>query len=924
MKYCPGCMCPQPKLSICPFCHFQESEYHPAPTALPIDAMVGPYRVGALVAQNRQAQCYCALDTRNERPVLLEEFFPFTVVGRKTGQNQVSVARGYPNYEMAVSMFEHSTQRRCLDLLGTLRENNTVYRIYELNSLTPPAAQAERMLDDPIRFHDEIGAPLMTINGLPIPKLPKERKMRVPDANGRKKRSLIALGACAMLVVVLIVYFCVLSDVPVFAPQPVNAKYIAREATELLDAPYSSAHKETPKRLAALPANSILDAVELSEEGWMLCEYEDMKGYVRTDMLMKMSEDGFHAYASVFATPTPSPSPSPSPTPAPTAVPTSTPVPSPVPLTDCEGIYITLKEAILYQAPDENAPEIGSLAANTLVKVTGGCTVGEDAWLIYEYNGIAVYVRENLLDRVTEDRYRAYESALNTPTPAPAPTPEAEQVENKQGVYMTIKEVKLLKKPYEDAEENGVLEANTAVQARQLWQSGDQSWLECEAEGVEGYLPMDVLMSPENFEAYKIEVPTPTPAPTQTPASVRVVAIRSPEEWQFNINCALAILYDENDSKPVYLPDEDGWQTLAKVLGVDFLDELTETQYQELMERALEWYKADLFVLGEKNSDECQALKLEDWLPSSADEQRQKKANRLDEYRKQHLQAFSRLKNLQENAARLGWNSSYVPYTVDGIRYSMKATARYLWFKMTGEWTAEKLVNEDGLLEDCIKEKLEKQVGNKKELNKNGLYGDPDKLCLEKVTREARPSPSPEPTPEPTPAPTTEPTPETTDAETDAELGDSASDEDDITPASGEVTAEDVTVYFKEDLEDYRVDSYENIPMPLNMNDPIRQGTTGKLARFPSHEEEELHIFIEWEGISEKLSISIPIEQFNTSVQLNVKITNENALDKEQGGSFKGNTEYYLTEIPYSDEDVYKLADGEISREACITKEERP
>lgn len=918
MKYCPGCMCPQPKLSICPFCHFQESEYHPAPTALPIDAMVGPYRVGALVAQNRQAQCYCALDTRNERPVLLEEFFPFTVVGRKTGQNQVSVARRYPNYEMAVSMFEHSTQRRCLDLLGTLRENNTVYRIYELNSLTPPAAQAERMLDDPIRFHDEIGAPLMTINGLPIPKLPRERKMRVPDANGRKKRSLIALGACATLAVVLIVYFCGLSDVPVFAPQPVNDKYIAREATELLDIPYSSAHKETPERLAALPANSIVDAVELSEEGWMLCEYEDMKGYVRTDMLMKMSEDGFHAYASVFATPTPSPSPSPSPTPAPTAVPTSTPVPSPVPLTDCEGIYITLKEVTRFQTPDENAPVIDSLPANVAVTVTGGCRVGEDTWLNCEYDGMEGYVREGLLDRMTEDRYRAYESWFNTPTPTPAPTPEAEQVENKQGVYMTIKEVKLLDNPYEDAEEICGLEANTAVQARQLWQSGGRSWLQCEAEGVEGYLPMDVLMSPENFEAYKIEVPTP--APTQTPAP-RVVAIRSSEEWR--INCALAILYDENDPNPVYLPEEDGWQTLAKFLEVDSLDELTETQYQELMERALEWYKADLFVLGEKNSDECQALKLEDWLPSSADEQRQKKANGPDEYRKQHLAAVDRLKNLETNAARLGY-FYHAEYTVDGISWYLKNTARHLWFKITGKYTAEKLVNEDGLLEDCIKEKLEKQVGNKKELNKNGLYGDPDKLCLEKVTREARPSPSPEPTPEPTPAPTTEPTPETTDAETDAELGDSASDEDDITPASGEVTAEDVTVYFKEDLEDYRVDSYENIPMPLNMNDPIRQGTTGKLARFPSHEEEELHIFIEGEGISEKLSISIPIEKFNTSVELKVKITNENALDKEQGGSFKGNTEYHLTEIPYSDEDVYKLADGEISREACITKEERP
>ena len=137
------------------------------------------YRVGALVGQSRQAQFYAALNTETDTPVLMEEFFPFTVVGRRPGDPR-AVVQKKQHYEMACRLFLENTEDRGLALSDAFAMNNTVYRIYTLSPLLPPSEQAAALIDTPIYFRDQQRQPLMTINALPIPPIPRKRRYRAP------------------------------------------------------------------------------------------------------------------------------------------------------------------------------------------------------------------------------------------------------------------------------------------------------------------------------------------------------------------------------------------------------------------------------------------------------------------------------------------------------------------------------------------------------------------------------------------------------------------------------------------------------------------------------------------------------------------------------------------------------------------------
>ena len=420
MKYCPGCMCPQPAVPICPFCHFQESAYRPAQTALPIGTHVGPYLLGAMVASSRQAQCYAALDTRTERPVLVEEFFPFSVSGREPGKSLVVVGKRGQNYEQGLALFLRSTQPRSMVLRETLLENNTGYRIYELASLVPPDQQAAKLLDNPIFFRDAQGHALMSINTLPIPAMPKKQVIKLKKQKGKG----LAVGVAAAVVALGLATGGVLYLTRKPAPTVQPGDYLVHTSTAM----YETAKAD--RLIQQLPAETHV-RVESQENGWAYCIYEDgdtlVTGYVPVSALRQMTESGYNAYAKLYATPTPTatpeptPTPSPTPTVAPTEVPTATPEPGPTVLPEPGGPFVTIRETTSYREMDEASEKVRTLALNEKLEVKTYYEYRGETWAEIQLPGqLAEFVKK--ADLATEEEVQGMVKANATPIPSPTPT----------------------------------------------------------------------------------------------------------------------------------------------------------------------------------------------------------------------------------------------------------------------------------------------------------------------------------------------------------------------------------------------------------------------------------------------------------------------------------------------------------------------
>ena len=420
VKYCPGCMCPQPAVPICPFCHFQESAYRPAQTALPIGTHVGPYLLGAMVASSRQAQCYAALDTRTERPVLVEEFFPFSVSGREPGKSLVVVGKRGQNYEQGLALFLRSTQPRSMVLRETLLENNTGYRIYELASLVPPDQQAAKLLDNPIFFRDAQGHALMSINTLPIPAMPKKQVIKLKKQKGKG----LAVGVAAAVVALGLATGGVLYLTRKPAPTVQPGDYLVHTSTAM----YETAKAD--RLIQQLPAETHV-RVESQENGWAYCIYEDgdtlVTGYVPVSALRQMTESGYNAYAKLYATPTPTatpeptPTPSPTPTVAPTEVPTATPEPGPTVLPEPGRMFVTIRETTSYREMDEASEKVRTLALNEKLEVKTYYEYRGETWAEIQRPGqLAEFVKK--ADLATEAEVQGMVKANATPTPSPTPT----------------------------------------------------------------------------------------------------------------------------------------------------------------------------------------------------------------------------------------------------------------------------------------------------------------------------------------------------------------------------------------------------------------------------------------------------------------------------------------------------------------------
>ena len=192
MHYCPGCMRYLPETEKCFFCGFKASEYQLPNTALPIGGTAGRYQVGMMIASNRQAQFYCALQADTEMPVLLEEFFPYTVAGRRRGDAEIVNVPGNKNFDEACRMFMESRTPRDLELVEAFAANGSVYRAYRVSELSPIQDQCAGMVNQPIFFRGTGGRPVMAINGLDIPPMPPKRAYRSNPKRGAKgKKTLV-------------------------------------------------------------------------------------------------------------------------------------------------------------------------------------------------------------------------------------------------------------------------------------------------------------------------------------------------------------------------------------------------------------------------------------------------------------------------------------------------------------------------------------------------------------------------------------------------------------------------------------------------------------------------------------------------------------------------------------------------------------
>ena len=178
-QICPACLSAKYTSGRCSQCGFQESEYKTLPTALPLNSVVGSYRIGVMKTTSRQSQIYTGFHSGTSNPVIIEEFFPQKVAGRLPGNPTVMIAAPDPEkerrFQQACLQIEVSAQQRPLKRIDVVRANNTIYSVFETSAGASALAQCESLADYPCCFRDGNGIPIMTINALEIPPMPEER-----------------------------------------------------------------------------------------------------------------------------------------------------------------------------------------------------------------------------------------------------------------------------------------------------------------------------------------------------------------------------------------------------------------------------------------------------------------------------------------------------------------------------------------------------------------------------------------------------------------------------------------------------------------------------------------------------------------------------------------------------------------------------
>ena len=206
-KYCYRCMQPLSHGEmVCASCHFDLRAYSKPATAMAPGDELREYVLGVMIASSRQAQCYIAQEKSNAHVVLVEEFYPSTVAGRKADNAEVIPVKETKNYKKAVDLFVSDRTPRSLRFLCAFKANNTAYRVYDFACQQDFAGQAERLLDTPILFR-EGDRVLMSINALTIPAMPAQRDYRgvgeVKNTKTSTRRKTVLTVAAALAVVAI-------------------------------------------------------------------------------------------------------------------------------------------------------------------------------------------------------------------------------------------------------------------------------------------------------------------------------------------------------------------------------------------------------------------------------------------------------------------------------------------------------------------------------------------------------------------------------------------------------------------------------------------------------------------------------------------------------------------------------------------------
>lgn len=153
MSLCMGCMQELNGSTICPHCHFDNSEVQPSPF-LPLGTeLSGRYVTGVGLDTNGESTRYIAYEKQTGNVVIVTEFLPIGLFSRDEGQTELKV-----NYDDRltfnklrdefVSYFRIVSDLKDLSALTNIvdifQENNTVYVVEEKEDLIPFEEYIER------------------------------------------------------------------------------------------------------------------------------------------------------------------------------------------------------------------------------------------------------------------------------------------------------------------------------------------------------------------------------------------------------------------------------------------------------------------------------------------------------------------------------------------------------------------------------------------------------------------------------------------------------------------------------------------------------------------------------------------------------------------------------------------------------------
>lgn len=153
MSLCMGCMQELNGSTVCPHCHFDNSEVQPSPF-LPLGTeLAGRYVTGVGLDTNGESTRYIAYEKQTGNVVIVTEFLPIGLFSRDEGQTELKVNYGdrltfNKLRDEFVSYFRIVSDLKDLSALTNIvdifQENNTVYVVEEKEDLIPFEEYIER------------------------------------------------------------------------------------------------------------------------------------------------------------------------------------------------------------------------------------------------------------------------------------------------------------------------------------------------------------------------------------------------------------------------------------------------------------------------------------------------------------------------------------------------------------------------------------------------------------------------------------------------------------------------------------------------------------------------------------------------------------------------------------------------------------